>query len=85
MASLSVFLVEHFSVISNLISLRTSTFKPGFIESQDVNIIVLQKRDISTSLFLQLRIFTCVNFSLEELKEEINESNFLNGGGVYGL
>ena len=47
--------------------------------------IHFRKRDISTSLFLQLRIFTCVSFSLKELKEEVNEAIFLNGGGVHGL
>ena len=35
-----------------------------------------RKRDIFTSLFLQLRVFTCANLSLEELKEEVNEAIF---------
>ena len=36
----------------------------------------LSERDISTSLFLQLRIFTWANLSLEELKDVDNEAVF---------
>ena len=51
-------------------------FKPGFIESEDDN-IVLFKKEISTPLFLQQqRILMCDNLSLEELKEEFNEAIF---------
>ena len=45
----------------------------------------LRKRDNSTYLFLQLRIFMCANLILEELKEELNEVIFLNGRDVHGL
>ena len=45
----------------------------------------LRKRDNSTYLFLQLRIFMFANLILEELKEELNEVIFLNGRDVHGL
>ena len=93
MASLSVFNVEHVSMISNLISLCTriatlpsclfwsiiarngiirdiklkSTFKPGFIESKDVNIILFQKERYF-HLLISAAAYICVPI-LEELKE----------------
>ena len=93
MASLSAFKVEHGSMISNLISLRTRIATPppcllslslrammqfvisslklllshvSFRERMSIS-FSFRKRDISTSLFLQLRMLICANLSLDEL------------------
>ena len=102
MASLSVFILEPVSVISNLILLRTRAANPPpcllglalrvkvqfgisslklLLSQVSLRVwmsisFTFRKRDISTSLFLQLRIFTCASLSLEELKDVVNEAIF---------
>ena len=88
MDSLSVFMLEHVSIISNFISFRTRIATPPGISSLKLFLSQVsfrvrmsisfsyKKRDISTSLFLQLRIFIWANLSLEEFKDVGNKAIF---------